>query len=246
MNRWFLTLALAGLLCPLALGGDGEESNRPSAPKAGPDGRCAAKPEKADRSACQSACARCAVPEDERQAYLELLDIIRTTDSPDTFTAAVAGLVGADGAAEKRYARLAVPVVIRNAERLGLLKGIASAQQPTPAQAGLLDYLAGAAAEAPPAPAMAESYGVPSRGRSNQATGMYPNTPSPMPPAWPYAPCCTVPLPTPPTGPASVPPTMSPAVEGQSGPATNPPAAIAVPPRAARAKDNPPTPERAP
>jgi hypothetical protein len=185
------------------------------------------------------------VPEDERQAYLELMDIIRSTDSPDTFMAAVAGLVGADSAAEKRYARLAVAVVIRNAERLGLLKGLASAEQPTPAQEGLLDYLEGEAAEAPPpAPSVAEIYSTPSRWRSNPATGIYASPPPP--PVWPYAPCCAVPAPAARTVPEPVPPTMSPAVEGPSAPATNPAASSAVSPRAAHPKDMPPAPEGAP
>jgi hypothetical protein len=244
MNRWFHTVALAGLLTPLALCGDRDESTRPPTQKGSPRGCCTAKTENVDVSAGKSAGVQCAVPEDERQAYLDLMEIIRTTDSPDTFTAAVTGLLGADGAAEKRYARLAVPVVIRNAERLGLLKGIASAEQITPAQAELRDYLVGALPEPPQGDqAVAESYGAPSGWWSNPATGTYSSMPTPMPLVWPYASCPTAPPPQP-TIPAAAPepvaPAMKRAVEGPSEPATAPAAVTPTPPGAAPPKDSPP------
>jgi|SRR5579884_2110466 len=129
MKPWLPALAVAALLTPFALGGEGE--SRPPC--------CCVKDGKTPSCPC------CAAPEDERQAYQELMEIVRTTDSPDTFMAAVSALLGAEGPAEKRFARLAVPTVIRNAERLGLLKGIATADHLTPVQEELLDYLDGGA-----------------------------------------------------------------------------------------------------
>jgi hypothetical protein len=149
MQRWLSAAALAVFLAPFAgnvvAGCPPCSQAKKSAPPAAAAPRSCGEP--------------CDMPEDERQAYQELLDIIRTTDSPDTFMAAVAALLGADGA-EKRYARLAVPVVIRNAERLGVLKGIASAEELTPVQKELLDYLEGAAAipQDPPADGPATPY----------------------------------------------------------------------------------------
>jgi hypothetical protein len=261
MTRWFPTVALTALLSPLALCDDGAESARPFAKPCNPAKCCASKTDQAVQSAAKPSRMARAVPEDERQAYLELLDIIRTTESPDTFTAAVAGLLGADSAVEKRYARLAVPVVIRNAERLGLLKGIASVEEPTPAQAELLDYLEGAAAEtAPPAQAMAANYAVPLRWRSYLAANMYSSTPPAMPAAAPVpcsigpcpmpapgsfaapVPCSTAPSTIPAAVQEPVPPTMNPAVEGHSRPATEPATVIPTPPGAIPPQDSPPAP----
>jgi hypothetical protein len=66
---------------------------------------CAAKP-----------CPACA----DARLYAELVAIIKETNSPDAFMVAVTGL-----AATEDHGRKAIPVVIRNAERIGVLKGIA-------------------------------------------------------------------------------------------------------------------------
>jgi hypothetical protein len=146
MKRWFHAVALTAVLTPLAICREGAEAASPQDEKCSPPACCAKKKDKAEAPAALSADKAGNVPEDERQAYQELMAIICTTKSPDTFMAAVAALLGADGPVEKRYARLAVPVVIRNAERLGVLNGLASSEQLTPAQEELLDYLEGAAA----------------------------------------------------------------------------------------------------
>jgi hypothetical protein len=238
MTRWFPIAALLAVLSPLALCDDGGESVRPCAKPFDPAKCCPAKTDQAAKPCCASR----AAPEDERQAYLEMITIIRTTHSPDTFTAVVAGLLGADSAEEKRYARLAVPVVIRNAERLGLLKGIASAEEPTPAQAELIDYLEGAPPEPPPVDAMPANYGVPLRGRSYFATGMYSPTPPAMPAPGSYAPYPTIRSAIPAAAPEPVPPTMYPAVEEHSRPAAQPPAAIPTPAGVVSPTYSPPTP----
>jgi hypothetical protein len=136
MKRWLPALTLTAVLTPLAVCRAGNERVPPPAPVCSPaNGKANAEP--------------CDTPEDdlpgnEREMNEDLLEILATTKSPDTFMAVVAALLGADSTAEKRYARLAVPVVIRHAERLGILKGIASAEQLTPVQEELLDYLEGA------------------------------------------------------------------------------------------------------
>jgi hypothetical protein len=101
--------------------------------KCAASGCCAAKSaccgaSKASAAACCASCPECAL-------YTELVAIIKETDSPDTFTAAVAGLMATEG-----HGKRAIPTVIRNAERLGVLKGLATVPEPTPAQALLQDY----------------------------------------------------------------------------------------------------------
>jgi hypothetical protein len=96
---------------------------------------CAAKP-----------CPACA----DAKLYAELVGIIKETNSPDMFMVAVTGLM-----ATEDHGRKAIPVVIRNAERIGVLKGIAKEHEPTPVQAALQGYLAACAGreDAPPTPA---------------------------------------------------------------------------------------------
>jgi hypothetical protein len=96
---------------------------------------CAAKP-----------CPACA----DTKLYAELVAIIKETNSPDMFMVAVTGLTATDD-----HGRKAIPVVIRNAERIGVLKGIAKEHEPTPVQAALQGYLAACASreDAPPTPA---------------------------------------------------------------------------------------------
>jgi hypothetical protein len=104
---------------------------------------CAAKP-----------CPACA----DAKLYAELVAIIKETNSPDMFMVAVTGL-----AATEDHGRKAIPVVIRNAERIGVLKGIAKEHEPTPVQAALQGYLAGCASreDAPPTPADVVTTAVP-------------------------------------------------------------------------------------
>jgi hypothetical protein len=100
---------------------------------------------KADSCATKP-CPTCA----DAKLYAELVAIIKETNSPDMFMVAVTGLMAAED-----HGRKAIPVVIRNAERIGVLKGIAKEHEPTPVQAALQEYLAGCASreDTPPAPA---------------------------------------------------------------------------------------------
>jgi hypothetical protein len=99
---------------------------------------------KADSCAAK-VCPACA----DAKLYAELVAIIKETNSPDMFMVAVTGL-----AATEDHGRKAIPLVIRNAERIGVLKGIAREHEPTPVQAALQGYLAGCASreDTPPAP----------------------------------------------------------------------------------------------
>jgi hypothetical protein len=84
-------------------------------------------------------------------ARAELLRIVDDTESQDTFMAAVVAL----GRLEDAHNRT-LPIIIRKAEELGVLKGIAQAEQLTPVQMAVMDYLMGNApgdAPAPPSPA---------------------------------------------------------------------------------------------
>jgi hypothetical protein len=86
-------------------------------------------------------------------ARAELLQIIADTDSPDTFMAAVVAL----GRVEDVHNRT-LPIIVRKAAALGVLKGIAEAEQLTPVQMAVMDYLMGnppsdAPVPPPPAPA---------------------------------------------------------------------------------------------
>jgi hypothetical protein len=196
MKRWIHPAVLSAFLSPLALGGEVGESTRPAVPKGCPAGCCG--------KSCDKACpAAPTVPNDDEQACRELVEIIRTTESPDTFTAAVVGLLGTNGTAGQRYARRAAPVVIRSAERLGVLKGLASSGQPTPAQEALLDYLEGMAAMPPE---MAAVYGGAAARRAPGQRGAYSPVPPPPPPSeagpfgWPQPPNPAVGGPAPATG----------------------------------------------
>jgi hypothetical protein len=88
---------------------------------------------KAAAGCCQAAMAG---PCDDAGLCAELMAIIKETDSPDTYTVAVYALTATGG-----HGKRAIPTVIRNAERLGVLKGLATAKEPTGAQGALLSYL---------------------------------------------------------------------------------------------------------
>jgi hypothetical protein len=83
---------------------------------------------------CGAACC-CAAKGGDGELYAELVAILKETESPDTFMAAVTGLMATEG-----HGKRAIPAVIRSAERLGLLNGIAKQLDATPAQALLQDY----------------------------------------------------------------------------------------------------------
>ncbi len=65
--------------------------------------------------------AKSAAPKDEPDDVAELLALINETESPDTFLIAVEALTGLEP--ERKGL---VAAVVRNADRLGILKGIAS------------------------------------------------------------------------------------------------------------------------
>jgi hypothetical protein len=92
---------------------------------------CAAK-SAAGGSRAAECCAKC----EDAKLYAELVAIIKETESPDTFMVAVAGLMATEG-----HGKRAIPLVIRHAERLGVLKGIAKEAEPSPVQGLLQDYI---------------------------------------------------------------------------------------------------------
>src|SRR5437870_1153180 len=125
MKRWLFSLSIVALVAAQV------QSDEPAAPPA--CGKCC--PQQAAPKCCQDGAAKCcatkgdapccqsrgtAVSEDD-ELYGELVALVRETNSRDTFMAAVAGLMATDKAG-----RRAIPVVIRHAERLGVLKGMAS------------------------------------------------------------------------------------------------------------------------
>jgi hypothetical protein len=98
-----------------------------------------------------------------------LIEIMETTKDPDTFLMAVAALP----ALEKKASQ-ALPVVVKNAERLGLLKGLSQGSW-TPAQQRLLGSVQqiGAPADAPPPPVVySQPYGY---GAPTQAVAVCPD-----------------------------------------------------------------------
>jgi hypothetical protein len=158
MMRWLTALPLAVALCTLAL------ADEPAAKPAKPtccdkcEAKQAAKPECCEKCEAKAACcdkceaksACCAqcpgqmAKSVDEAVYDELTAMIRETDSQDVFVVAVVGLGGL-GETSKR----AIPVVIRNADRLGVLKGIAKAETPTPAQDVVMQFLGGNMGQGP-------------------------------------------------------------------------------------------------
>jgi hypothetical protein len=75
-------------------------------------------------------------PGSDEEAVAELVAILDGTRSPDTFVAVLVALGRYDE-------KTALPAVIRNAERLGLLRGLAAGKTTTPAQQAVAAFLAG-------------------------------------------------------------------------------------------------------
>ena len=156
----------------------------------------------------------------------ELLSIIRETESAEAFLMAVEGLVASDPTAPG-----VLPAVIRNADRLGLLKGM-SANRLTKEQEALADVfghiLDARASGVGPRPALAPAYAPPPTNAYVPVPAYGPaaayappvGTPiacPPMPSAYPScpasygtAPCASVP-------PATVPPVPSSSMTGPGG-----------------------------
>ncbi len=154
MKQWWFGLALLAATAAQGRCGDDVQSSTPcgkccaaqasTAPcceTKGADAKCCTSTSTAAKTCCGEACeakcctAKACVPCCDGELYTELVAILKETNSPDTFMAAVAGLMATEG-----HGKRAIPVVIRNAERLGVLKGIAKEEELSPVQELVQEY----------------------------------------------------------------------------------------------------------
>jgi hypothetical protein len=153
MKRWLISVSLVALLAAQVQ--SDEPAAKPACGKCCP-AQAAAKCCQEAAKCCQEAAAKCcpeaakcceakcatacspttAAASEDEALYAELVGIIRETTSRDTFMTAVAGLM-----ATEKGGRRAIPVVIRHAERLGILKGMACDGEMTPGQQLVHAYL---------------------------------------------------------------------------------------------------------
>jgi hypothetical protein len=171
-------------------------------------GCCQGKECCAAKGCCQAAAK--ARPKTDEELVAELHTILETTKSKDTFLLTVLALGRLNDKSE-------LPAVIRNAERLGVVAGLAdraNMDNPSPVVEVVIDYLGGQLApENMPA---GHPYGCPAPPAF--AAGMMPPPPMPMPPPTAGMPfgayggfAPPVPMPPPPTGPVPPPAPPTPA-----------------------------------
>jgi hypothetical protein len=132
MKRLLLAALVVGVsLCGLFVLRPGPLAGQPAASYATPE-PC---PEKAckDKKAC---CEAAKKTKDDAEVVAELVKILNETKSGDTFVATLLALSQFED-------KSPLPVVVRNAARLGLLKGMSKDENPTRAQEFVGAYLSG-------------------------------------------------------------------------------------------------------
>jgi hypothetical protein len=112
----------------------------------------------------------CTIAHRNGSCHAELVHIITETESPDTFMVAVVALMRLEDNRPR-----ALPLVVRKAEQLGILKGISNAEKLTPAQCAVMDYLTSSPTPEP-------NTAAPTPYPVSMCPPMVPPPPAPMPP----------------------------------------------------------------